>query len=333
MTAQLQVEGAGTVEFLVDVEREAFFFLEMNTRLQVEHGVTELITGIDLVEWQLRIADGQPLAFDQSAIRTSGHAMQARIASEDPCAGFAPSTGTLTLLRLPQGPWVRCDFGVEAGVDMSPFYDSMFGKVMAWGNDREASRQRLAGALDELIVGGVRRTGNYLRAILGEPDFRACIDHMGSVEHDFRPDGGAKASAPEPVPARAGARLVHLPWGDRQVRFMIDLASDARLVAPSGSSANLDLRSAGARAADLAQQIVAPIDAAVADVLVSAGSNVLRGDPLVVLEAMKMQLPLFAPASAKVRTVHVATGDAVRTGAQLLTFEEVEPSRGELAGE
>ncbi|HEY5760587.1 MAG TPA: biotin carboxylase N-terminal domain-containing protein, partial [Steroidobacter sp.] len=126
---------AGTVEFLVDVASERFYFLEMNTRLQVEHGVTELVTGIDIVAEQIRIARGEALRFSQSDVRIHGHAMQARIAAEDPWESFQPRPGRIETLSLPQGPWLRLDFGVEAGDTVVSHYDSMFGKVQSWGPD------------------------------------------------------------------------------------------------------------------------------------------------------------------------------------------------------
>ncbi|HVR30237.1 MAG TPA: acetyl-CoA carboxylase biotin carboxylase subunit [Thermoanaerobaculia bacterium] len=164
--------GAGTVEFLLDGDRR-FYFLEMNTRLQVEHPVTELVTGIDLVEAQLRIAEGEPLDRDWYDIEPRGHAIEARIYAEDPYRGFVPSPGTITLLRLPEGPGVRNDFGVREGSRVTIHYDPMLGKLIVWGRDRAQALRRLGRALRELRVEGIRTTAPLYRALLEDDDFVA----------------------------------------------------------------------------------------------------------------------------------------------------------------
>ncbi|MBL8271622.1 acetyl/propionyl/methylcrotonyl-CoA carboxylase subunit alpha, partial [Steroidobacter sp.] len=171
---------AGTVEFLVDVAAREFYFLEMNTRLQVEHGVTEMVTGIDIVASQLRIAAGEPLGFSQQQVQIVGHAMQARIAAEDPWQGFQPQPGKIDKLQLPMGPWLRLDFGVESGDSIASYYDSMFGKLQAQGQDRDSARLRLRTALDALKVVGLPTTAPYLREVLSQPDFIAVKHDTGS---------------------------------------------------------------------------------------------------------------------------------------------------------
>ncbi len=162
--------GAGTVEFLY---REGeFFFLEMNTRLQVEHPVTELVTGLDLVDWQFRVASGEPLAFRQEDVRMVGHAIECRITSEDPSAGFLPSTGTLEHLEIPAGPGVRWDGGVEEGQEVTLHYDPLLAKLVAFGPDRATAIARMARALDELIVAGVETSTPFHRRVMDEPGFR-----------------------------------------------------------------------------------------------------------------------------------------------------------------
>ena len=162
---------AGTVEFLY--QDGAFYFLEMNTRIQVEHPVTELVTGVDLVQWQLRVASGEELTLEQDAIEWNGHAIECRITSEDPFNGFLPSSGRIELLHVPGGPGVRWDGGVEEGDEVSLFYDPMLAKLVVHGPSRLAAIDRMLRALDELRVVGIETSVPYHRRVLREPDFRA----------------------------------------------------------------------------------------------------------------------------------------------------------------
>jgi acetyl-CoA carboxylase biotin carboxylase subunit len=164
--------GAGTVEFLLAPNGE-FYFLEMNTRLQVEHPVTELVTGIDLVEAQLRVARGEPLDPAWGTFAPRGHAIEVRVYAEDPFRGFAPSPGRIELLRLPDGPGVRCDFGVREGSTVTINYDPMLGKLIVWGRDREQALRRLERALDELRIEGIRTTTPLYLELLRDADFLA----------------------------------------------------------------------------------------------------------------------------------------------------------------
>jgi len=163
--------GAGTVEFLH--QDGTFYFLEMNTRLQVEHPVTELVTGIDLVEWQLRVAAGEPLAFGQGDVALRGHALECRITSEDPLGGFLPATGVVSHFEAPSGPGVRWDGGIQRGSEVSPHYDPLLGKLVTWGPDRDAAVARMARALDELVIAGLETSASFHRRVMDEPDFRA----------------------------------------------------------------------------------------------------------------------------------------------------------------
>jgi acetyl-CoA carboxylase biotin carboxylase subunit len=174
--------GAGTVEFLVDAESGAFFFIEMNTRIQVEHPVTEVVTGVDLVAEQLRIAAGEPLRLAQEDIRPRGCALELRINAEDPAQGFLPSPGTAGAVRFPSGPWVRVDSWLEPGGEVPPFYDSLLAKVVVWGEDRPTTLARARRALTELEVEGIATTGPLLAGLLREDWFAAGDFNTGTLE-------------------------------------------------------------------------------------------------------------------------------------------------------
>jgi acetyl-CoA carboxylase biotin carboxylase subunit len=177
---------AGTVEFLVDEQRN-FYFLEMNTRLQVEHPVTELVTGIDLVHAQLRIAMGEPLAYRQEEIRLRGAAIECRIYAEDPAANFRPSPGRISVLQPPAGPWVRDERGVLAGSEVSPFYDPMISKLVVWGETRREAIARLQRALGEYVIGGIKTTIPFHQWLMDDDDFLAGRLDTGFIERRYRP--------------------------------------------------------------------------------------------------------------------------------------------------
>jgi acetyl-CoA carboxylase, biotin carboxylase subunit len=162
---------AGTIEFLF--QDGEFYFLEMNTRIQVEHPVTELVTGIDLVQWQLRIAGGEAIPFAQETIAPTGHAIECRITSEDPANGFLPSTGRIVLFQPPGGPGVRWDGAVAEGVDVSLYYDPLLGKLVVHAPDRDGALERMERALAELCIVGVQTSAPFHRRVMAEPSFRA----------------------------------------------------------------------------------------------------------------------------------------------------------------
>jgi acetyl-CoA carboxylase biotin carboxylase subunit len=185
---------AGTIEFLF--QDGNFYFLEMNTRIQVEHPVTELVTGIDLVQWQLRIASGEELPFTQADIRWSGHAIECRITSEDSRNNFLPSTGRIDLLTIPSGAGIRWDGGIEAGSEVSLYYDPMLAKLIVYAPDRAAAIARMRRALDELTVVGVETSAPFHRRVLQEPDFVA-----GNLSIDYLERHGDLTRAPRPAEA------------------------------------------------------------------------------------------------------------------------------------
>ncbi|MEZ4648637.1 MAG: biotin carboxylase N-terminal domain-containing protein [Candidatus Eisenbacteria bacterium] len=178
---------AATVEYLLD-ETGQPYFLEMNTRLQVEHPITEMVTGIDLVRAQLRIADGEPLPWKQDDIHPQGAAIECRIIAEDASAGFVPQSGPVHYARLPQGPGVRNDVGFLPGREISVHYDSMIGKLITWGNDREEARTRMLRALDEYLVEGVRTNVDFQRWALAHPEFVAGNTYTRFIDDHFRPE-------------------------------------------------------------------------------------------------------------------------------------------------
>jgi acetyl-CoA carboxylase biotin carboxylase subunit len=188
---------AGTVEFLLDQDRN-FYFLEMNTRIQVEHPVTEMVTGIDLVRLQFQIANGAELPFSQKQIPHNGHALECRIYAEDPDNNFLPSPGKLLLVRMPSGPGVRVDSGVETGTEVSTFYDPILAKIITWGADREAARRRMLLALRETVILGVSTPVAFLIDVLSCPAFIEGRTHTGFLEeHVFSGRSPAKAEIPD----------------------------------------------------------------------------------------------------------------------------------------
>ncbi|WP_405555565.1 acetyl-CoA carboxylase biotin carboxylase subunit [Streptomyces sp. NBC_01171] len=207
--------GAGTVEFIVPGnDPSSYYFMEMNTRLQVEHPVTELITGLDLVEWQLRVAAGEPLGFAQEDVRLTGHAVEARICAEDPARGFLPSGGTVLLLREPQGDGLRTDSGLSEGTEVGSLYDPMLSKVIAYGPDRATALRKLRAALAETVTLGVPTNAGFLRRLLAHPAVVAGELDTGLVERAV--DELIPAGVPEEVyEAAAAVRLEELrPTGD-----------------------------------------------------------------------------------------------------------------------
>jgi acetyl-CoA carboxylase biotin carboxylase subunit len=182
-----QYSGAGTVEFLLGDDGN-FYFLEMNTRLQVEHPVTECITGLDLVKEQIRVASGLPLGFSQDELKMNGHAIELRVCAEDPRNNFLPSVGTLTDYSIPKGPGIRVDDCMEPGMEIPIFYDNMIAKLIAWGEDRETAIARLIRAIDEYRITGIETTLDFGKFVLNHPDFRAGKFDTHFIAKNFNPE-------------------------------------------------------------------------------------------------------------------------------------------------
>lgn len=200
--------GAGTVEFLLD-DQEQFYFLEMNTRLQVEHPVTEMITGLDLVELQLRVAQGLPLDLCQSDIKLDGHAIEVRLYAEDPSKNFLPRTGDITLWHPPQGEGIRVDAGIASGNSITPYYDPMLAKLVAWGEDREVARQRLMAALKDTCLFGTTSNRDFLLEVLKRETFAAGLATTAFIEEEFTARGLKPASASFEESAAAAVLMYH----------------------------------------------------------------------------------------------------------------------------
>jgi len=345
--------GAGTVEFLLGADG-AFYFLEMNTRLQVEHPVTEAITGLDLVEWQLRVARGEKLPLTQVQVGFAGHAIEVRLYAEDAYAGFLPQTGRIDVWRPATGPGVRIDHGMKDGLAISPFYDPMIAKVIAHGATREEARQRLVRALRETVVLGPTTNRHFLIRLLEHPEFadgRATTAFLG--KHAFPaptiPDAhwdlaarllwqtsaarypaplrGWRNSNPEPTPIRLAAgdveRLLQVDGGPATtVPFHID-----------GSDVIVDLEALTVRFTDKTYappetseagsdgKLRAPMDGRIVSIKVAPGDTVARGQTLIVLEAMKIQHQLKAALDARVEAVSVQEGQQVSNRTVLVTME------------
>jgi len=209
---------AGTVEFLLD-EEGRFYFLEMNTRLQVEHPITEMVTGVDLVQWQIRIARGEALTLDPaSVLEPRGHAMECRIYAEDADAGFIPSPGRISALRRPSGPGIRDDSGVEAGGEVPTFYDPMISKLIAWGEDRSQATARMLRALNEYDVVGIRTSIPFFRWMLRQPAFVSAAFHTGYLDELLQQRAGEPFSAWEPSLEEVAAIAAALHATPRQHR-------------------------------------------------------------------------------------------------------------------
>ena len=356
--------GAGTVEFIADasagLRADHIWFMEMNTRLQVEHPVTEAITGFDLVEWQLRVAAGETLPWKQDDMRPQGHAIEARLYAEDPAHGFLPSTGTLEHLALPDD--VRVDSGVRQGDVISPFYDPMLAKLIAHAPTREAAAAKLAAALAEAEIAGVKTNNAFLKRALEHPDFLAGRIDTGFIERHLEMlatpsemDANVLAAAAacfaqsqardedtDPWSMADGFRLAGAAkqWAD----FIIDgkrvsaAVTDAQPGAKAMRLANGDI--AVMRGGETfvlhpynplaqieeeetrADRILAPMPGRIVQVLVKVGQKIKRGDPLIVIEAMKMEHTLSAPADATVESVAAAVGAQIVEGAALVRFAD-----------
>ncbi len=319
-------ENAGTVEFLYEARTGSFYFLEMNTRLQVEHPVTELTSGIDLVQAQLRIAAGEGIPLHYDGISPRGHAIEARVNAEDPGSRFMPAPGPVNAWREPSGPGVRVDAGVKAGWTVPQAYDSLLAKLIVWGEDREQARRRMLRALDEFVIEGVPTTIPFHRLVMRHPAFVAGDVSTVLVEQGMDLSSLAKAGPPDrahtvKTPAR---RMVIELEGKR---FDVAIISEEPVKVPERRRTPRSpkaLERARAESGGPGKEIVkTPMQGTIVKVLVADGDTVAPGQTLVVLEAMKMENHVTAHQAGKVAGITVAEGQTVATGAVIATIEAV----------
>ena len=343
--------GAGTIEFIADgsegLKADRIWFMEMNTRLQVEHPVTEEITGQDLVEWQLRVASGEKLPKSQDELSINGWAMEARLYAEDPAKGFLPSIGRLDTFELGDEN-VRIDTGVEQGAEISPFYDPMIAKVIAHGPTRDAARSALTQALDESAVWPLKTNAGFLVKALEHPDFIAARLDTGLIGREgealmppARPSDDALADAAASLTRGGGLAGFRLNAPVRsEGTFLLDgeavtISYDPRqggegaddvLVAQGGQVWCLTpWRAAGAAGADASDgAILSPMPGRVIAVAVAAGEAVTKGQKLLTLEAMKMEHSLTAPFDGTVAQLNAREGGQVSEGTLLVKIEKGE---------
>jgi 3-methylcrotonyl-CoA carboxylase alpha subunit len=399
--------GAGTIEFLYDAAAQKFYFMEMNTRLQVEHPVTEMITGLDLVEWQFRVASGEKLPLTQKDLAVSGHAIEARLYAEDPDRGFLPQTGRLTHLAFAEGENIRVDAGVRSGDAISVYYDPMIAKLIVWGANRDAAIRRFRSALADTQVGGVKTNIAFLARLSGHPAFKAADLDTSFIERhqadllapskpapdkafasaalglllaraeEARQSALASADPWSPWAFRNGWRLNDEARSELRLRDLSisgesekvieviyrrgggwkisvaggsafeaqgELAPDGKLSGiigdekasvlwvRSGNEVNLFTRDGAHRfaivdrlhGADDAEipggRLVAPMPGRVISLLVEPGAHVEANEPVIVLEAMKMEHTLRAPSRGTVAAFRFAAGEQVDEGAELVEF-------------
>jgi acetyl-CoA/propionyl-CoA carboxylase biotin carboxyl carrier protein len=324
--------GAGTIEMLY--QDGDFYFLEMNTRLQVEHCVTEEVTGLDLVAWQLAIAAGGPIPLTADKIEPRGHAIEARINAENAAKGFLPSPGPIRTLRVPSGPGVRWDGGYEAGDEISQYYDNLVGKLIVWAPTREAAIARMLRALGEFEISGIHTTIPAHRVLIAHPDFAAVEHSTKWVEEAFDVSAFAEDAA---APADAGGAerepLVErsMPVEVNGKRFAVKVwvpegAFAAAQASSAGAGGNGTRKRATAARASSASgggsgTVAAPMQGTIVKVLVAQGDTVELGQTLVVLEAMKMENNIVAGTNGTVAELRVEPGQSVGTGDVLAVIE------------
>ena len=318
---------AGTVEFIY--QDGEFFFLEMNTRLQVEHPVTEVITGIDLVEWQIRVAAGEKLPMTQKEVRArqSGAAIEIRINAENPAGGkFLPSPGPITKLVPPDGFGVRFDSGYESGDEISQYYDNLVGKLIVWGKDRPTAIARTLRCLNEMVVEGIATTIPADIAILEHPDFAAVTHSTKWVEEvlDLSHIGTAPVGAPagdDDTPLVQRQTTVEVNGRRFDVKLWVPESAGVAASSPAKKKAPRAASGSGGAGGAGTGKVAVPMQGTIVKVLVEVGQSVEAGQSVVVLEAMKMENQIEADKSGVVKAINVAPGDTVGAGDIVVVIE------------
>jgi acetyl-CoA/propionyl-CoA carboxylase biotin carboxyl carrier protein len=306
---------AGTIEGLLSREGE-YFFLEMNTRIQVEHTVTELVTGLDLVREQVRIAAGKPLSLRQEDVRLNGHAIECRINAEDPSKGFLPAPGRITSYREPGGPGVRVDSGVREGSEVVGLYDPLIAKLCVHGVDREHARRRMLRALGEYEIGGVTTLVGFHRALLDHDCFAAGETCRGVIESEELAERAEQLSHLTTSVAGASDGRVR----ERIVQAEVDgRRFEVKLLVPEPAHAELarrrrDRESQGAHHGAARDAIVTPMQGTVLAVEVAEGDEVEAGQVVCVVEAMKMENEIVSPRAGVISNLSIEAGQAVSSG-------------------
>jgi len=306
---------AGTIEGLLTRDGE-YFFMEMNTRIQVEHTVTELVTGLDLVREQVLIAAGEPLWLRQEDVDLRGHAIECRINAEDPSSGFLPSPGRIATYRPPAGPGVRVDSGVDAGSEISALYDPMVAKLVVHDVDREHARRRMLRALAEFEVSGVKTLIGFHRALLEHPCFVAGATCHGVVESEELAERAEQLSHETTVAAAsdgagAGRERTSVVEVDGR-RFSVTVVTPEPAYAELARRRHERTRTGGAGGA--ADVIVSPMQGTVLTVEVAEGDDVEAGQVICVVEAMKMENEVRAHRAGRVTSLSVAPGRPIASG-------------------
>ena len=330
-TRAVGYRGAGTIEGLLDREGN-YFFLEMNTRIQVEHTITELVTGVDLVREQVLIASGQPTSVQQDELRFSGHAIECRINAEDASNGFLPSPGVITAYREPSGPGVRVDSGVREGSEVVGLYDPLIAKLCVWDADRERARLRMLRALDEMVVEGVSSLVGFHKALLRHPCFVEGTTCAGVVESEELAQEAEQLShqattIERPADGRLRERLLEVELDGRRY--------EVKMLQPEPPHAELarrrrDRAAGGGQHGAAKEAVVSPMQGTVLAVEVAEGEDVRAGQVICVVEAMKMENEITAHRQGTVSQLSVAAGEPVTTGQVIcVVIQEGEDGPGE----
>lgn len=386
----IDYRGAGTIEFLVSDDAQ-FYFMEMNTRLQVEHPVTEMITGQDLVEWQLRIAANEPLPCNQEQIQSHGHAIECRIYAEDPHHQFMPSTGTIDFLKTPTGDGIRIDTGIQRGSQITMHYDPMVAKLIAFGASREEAIQRLEQAIKQYWIGGIKTNLPLLQAIIEHPRFKTCelsthflieypiqlskpstnwgllmaasVDYLNlnppyktHLQADtfawqmhlkshwtvhYLIDGEQQSLLITPIDQHSfkvttptGTTLIHaklthstlsIDDGQQTQQASVDIQGDSITFFTNSGPIVVERFKWQAKSEHLNaanHQLTSPMPATIVAILKKKGESIKTGEPLIVLEAMKMEHTLHSPSDGIVTDIFYKIGAQVTEGAELIAVEK-----------